>query len=206
MSDFPINYRIPTGTAEFKFTVKGSKFIGYCAAAEDESTALEIIRQRSRLHHNASHNCWAFRVVDPENPVERSSDDGEPSGTAGRPILEQLAKRNMVGAVMIVSRWFGGTKLGRGGLIRAYGGCAAGTLENVKSELRQPTSVIEVECGYNMVGFVERTAARCQGSVEGGDYGETVRLNVSLPVEKDGEFRKIIADEGGGRVRIVNTE
>ena len=151
------NYLIPLAPAEFKITIKGSKFLGHCEPVSDEAAAMEFIKQRSRQFHSATHNCWAYRVGDSSQPTERSSDEGEPSGTAGRPILEQLAKLNLIGAALIVSRWFGGTKLGRGGLIRAYGGCAAETLELLKTEIRQPMTAITVECGYDLVGFIERT-------------------------------------------------
>jgi len=203
-SDSLKSYQTPIGTAEFKITVKGSKFIGFGAPAEAENTAQEVIKARSRQHHSAMHNCWAYRVGNPADPVERSSDEGEPSGTAGRPILEQLRKANLVGAVLIVSRWFGGTKLGRGGLIRAYGECAAETIKLLNTVEKKPVVLVIVECGYEHVGLVESIAARFEGHVEGGDYKENVRLHVKLPVGKEEEFIKILTDESRGMVRINN--
>lgn len=202
MSEKHTTYLVPLGTAEYKLTVKGSKFIGVCSSAHDESDAVDFIKSHSRQFHSATHNCWAYRIGDPSSPVERSSDEGEPTGTAGRPILEQLIKTNLVGAVLIVSRWFGGTKLGKGGLVRAYGGCAAETIRLLKTQTRQPEVRITVECSYDLVGLVERTASKCKGSIEGGDYSESARLNVKLPLEMKELFGKLISEDSAGKVRI----
>jgi len=184
--------------------VKGSKFIGWCCAADDEKLAAELIRQRSRLHHNATHNCWAYRVGDAAEPLERSSDEGEPSGTAGRPMLEQLIKVNFVGAVLVVSRWFGGTKLGKGGLIRAYGGCAAETIKLLKTVTRIPMTKVKVECSYDLVGLVERTAAKYEGHVVNGDYTDKVRLSVELPAGNRQAFIQVLVEESAGRIMPEN--
>ncbi len=202
MSEKHKTYFVPIGTAEYKLTVKGSKFIGVCSSAHDESDTRDFIKNRSRRFHNATHNCWAYRIGDPSSPVERSSDEGEPSGTAGRPILEQLIKANLVCAVLVVSRWFGGTKLGKGGLIRAYGGCAAETIGLLKTQTRQPEVRITVECSYDLVGLVERTASKCKGGIEGGDYSESARLTVKLPLDMKDLFKELITEESAGRVKI----
>jgi uncharacterized YigZ family protein len=200
MDSEPETYHIPVNISEFKTTVKGSKFLGWCCAANDELHAVELIGERSRLHHNATHNCWAYRVSDAAEPLERSSDEGEPSGTAGRPILEQLIKANLVGAVLIVSRWFGGTKLGKGGLIRAYGGCAAETIKLLKTEIRRPMSEVTVECGYDLVGLVERTAAKYEGRIANGDYTDAVVLLIELPAVNRQEFIRFLTEESAGRI------
>lgn len=206
MSEPPESYNVPLGTAEYRIIVKGSKFVGYCGRAADEASAMEFIGARSRQNHGATHNCWAFRVGDPADPVERSSDEGEPSGTAGRPMLEQLVKNNLIGAVLVVSRWFGGTKLGRGGLIRAYGGCAAETLKLLKTRIRKPSVTVKVECGYDLVGLVERTAAVCSGRVLSGDYLEKVCLLVELPLNSEEKFRKAVSEASGGNARIMDVD
>ena len=197
-------YVVPTSTAEFKLTVKGSKFIGFCAPVKDEAEAVEFIRQRSHRFHNATHNCWAYRVGDPAAPIERSSDEGEPSGTAGRPILEQLAKLNLIGAALVVSRWFGGTRLGRGGLIRAYRDCTAETLKLLETESRHPSIELTVECDYDLVGMVERSTAKCKGYVKEGNYTDIVRLIVNIPVNAEESFRQILSEASAGRVRIID--
>lgn len=206
MDSKPEIYHVPVDISEFKITIKGSKFIGWCCVADDEKQAVKLISERSRIHHNATHNCWAYRVGDAVDPLERSSDEGEPSGTAGRPILEQLIKADLIGAVLIVSRWFGGTKLGRGGLIRAYGGCAAETIKLLKTEIRRPMSEVTIECGYDLVGFVERTAVRYDGRVSNGDYKAEVVLQVVLPVENRKEFIRFLTEESAGRIILKNED
>jgi putative IMPACT (imprinted ancient) family translation regulator len=104
--------------------------------------------------------------------------------------------------VLVVSRWFGGTKLGRGGLIRAYGECAAETIRLLKIVESKPVVQIAVECGYEHVGLVENIAARFKGQVEGGDYKENVKLHIKLPVGKEEEFIKTLTDESRGMIRI----
>ncbi len=202
MSEKLITYNVPLDTAEYKLTVKGSKFIGICGSISDKNEARDFIKGRCRKFHSATHNCWAYRIGDPSSPVERSYDDGEPSGTAGRPILEQLIRANLVGAVLIVSRRFGGTKLGKGGLVRAYGGCAADTIRLLNTRTRQPEVRIIVECSYDLVGLVERTASKCKGCIEGGDYSESARLTVKLPLEMKELFGKLISEDSAGKVKI----
>ncbi len=202
MNDLLESYNVPIGTAEYKITIKGSKFIGYCGSATDETAAMEFVKARSRQRHNATHNCWAYRVGDPAAPIERSSDEGEPLGTAGRPMLEQLVRFNLIGVALVVSRWFGGTKLGRGGLVRAYSDCATETLKLLETRLRIPSVVVKVQCSYDLVGLVERTAAGCSGRVESGDYLENVCLTVRLPLGSEEKFRKTVIDVSGGKVKI----
>lgn len=200
----PESYLVPLGNSEFKLTVKGSKFVGWCSPARDESEAIELIKQRSRKHHNATHNCWAYRIGDPSQQTERSSDEDEPSGTAGRPILEQFNKMNLFGVVMVVSRWFGGTKLGKGGLKRAYSDCAAETVKLLKTKIRHPEITIVVECGYDLIGLVERTAVKCKGHIEDGVYTEKARITIRLPLGKTGIFKELLSENGAGRV-IIHT-
>jgi len=119
-------------------------------------------------------------------------------------MLEQLIKINFVGAVLVVSRWFGGTKLGKGGLIRAYGGCAAETIKLLKTVTRRPMTEVTVECSYDLVGLVERTAARFEGHVVNGDYTNEVVLQIELPAENRKEFIRVLAEESAGRIVLNN--
>jgi len=174
-------YRVPVGKAETRLADRGSKFLSLCAPAANEKEALEILSTRSKLYHDASHHCYAFRVGDPNSPLERYSDDGEPSGTAGRPILDQIRGKELVGVIVIVTRWFGGTKLGKGGLVRAYGGCAADALAEVKVVEKRPMAEVVVRCNYDLIGLVEKQVARLEGNVKGGEYQVDVVLTIHLP-------------------------
>jgi uncharacterized YigZ family protein len=196
------SFLIPTGTSEFRMTERGSRFLGWCAPAEDEAAAQAVLAERSRLHHDATHHCWAFRVSEGNNELERSSDAGEPSGTAGIPILEQLRKSNLSNVVLVVTRWFGGTKLGRGGLIRAYRQCAAGTIALLPTKMEIPCLDIVIDCPYDLIGFVEHTVKRFEGEVTGGDYSEEAHIKIRLPIIRVDEFTRFLEDEGGGKVQV----
>lgn len=196
-------YRIPVGIAETRLTDRGSKFLSLCAPAANEEEALEILNTRSKQHHDASHHCYAFRVGDPNNPIERYSDDGEPSGTAGRPILDQIRGRDLVGVIVIVTRWFGGTKLGKGGLVRAYGGCAAGALLEVRVIEKRPMAEVVVRCDYDLIGLVEKQVARLEGTVKGGEYQVDVVLTIHLPEIHAGELKDCLVDKSAGRIIIL---
>ena len=196
-------YNIPLSAAESKLTVQRSRFVGYAAQAGDKDDALNILKHRSTTHHNATHHCWAFRVGDPTSLSERSSDAGEPQGTAGMPILQQLRKANLFGIVLVVTRWFGGTKLGRGGLIRAYGTCAEDVIVLLKTETRHVLRRFSVECGYNLVGMVNKTAGRFGGNVESCEYSDKAVITIGVPIENADAFYRSVLENGAGKLAII---
>src|SRR5690606_11612852 len=121
-------YRVVAGTARAELREKGSRFIAEVFPVETEEEAAAAIEAVRRREHAATHHCTAYRLG-PEGELFRASDDGEPSGTAGLPILRQIEARGLTNTLVVVTRYFGGTKLGRGGLIRAYGEAAARALD-----------------------------------------------------------------------------
>jgi len=196
------SYHVPISAAEFRLTDRASRFFGYVAPAMDEAAALAVLAERSRLHHDASHHCWAFRVGSPSNLLERSSDAGEPSGTAGRPILDVIKGAGLYECVVVVTRWFGGTLLGRGGLIRAYGLAASEALKLTRTKEIIPTARFVVECGYDLIGLVEQMASKAGGAVTGGDYGAEAKLSVEIPLATAVGFAERMVDASGGRVKV----
>lgn len=140
--------------------IKKSRFICQLYRVTDESEAKEIIQKVKKEHWKANHNCSAFLIGD-QNQIQRSSDDGEPSGTAGIPMLEVLKKRELINVLAIVTRYFGGTKLGAGGLIRAYGNAVSHALDEigiVEGKLQQEISVkIEYPLLGKLQNFIETT-------------------------------------------------
>jgi len=161
-----------------------------------------LVNRRARRFHDATHNCWAFRVGGATHIIERSSDAGEPFGTAGRPILERLQQVDVVDVVLVVSRWFGGTKLGVGGLLRAYGACAAGTLAGLKLLIVRQKIALHLKCAYDQIGLVELIAARCQGCIISGNYGGEVVLEILIPTEEVTRFKRILREESRGKIRL----
>jgi len=198
----PDSYLVPTFPAEYRLTDRASRFFGYAAPAEDEAAAQAVIAERSRLHHDASHHCWAYRIGSPAHAVERSSDAGEPSGTAGRPILDAIKGAGLYGCVVVVTRWFGGTLLGRGGLIRAYGLAASEALKLTPTREVIPKQTFVVECTYDLIGLVEQMTTKAGGSVTGGDYGAEARITVEIPLTAASGFPERLFDASGGRVKV----
>ena len=150
---------------ETETRIQGSRFVGHAFRAESAADAdARLTRIRRRLH-DASHHCWAWRLGPPEAYDERSDDDGEPSGTAGAPMLAVLRGAELHDVLVVVTRWFGGTKLGKGGLIRAYSGAARDALDAAPERVIWRESTLTVGCEYEDVGAVEAVLARSAADV-----------------------------------------
>lgn len=162
-----------------------------------------MLSEHSREFHNASHHCWGFRVGDPLNPLERYADAGEPTGTAGKPIFDQLCRLEVVHVILIVSRWFGGTKLGRGGLIRSYSECAELTLSNLKIQEIVIMSTIKLNCAYNMVGLIEKLVAQFEGKIIGSQFQDKVEFQIKVPQGKQQVFADSLIDSSAGQIEIT---
>ena len=171
--------------------ISGSRFIADAAPAKSEEEArafLEVVRGK---HHDARHHCWAYRVG-PRGETWRSSDDGEPSGSAGVPILKQLEGHDVTDLVVVVTRYFGGTKLGVGGLVRAYGSAAKEALEEAKIREVIVTERVVVTHSYELSSPVQGVLARAGLQATESEYGELVRLVLEIPVAKaDGVVRDL---------------
>lgn len=150
---------------EIEIKVRGSRFLGqaFPAASEDEATA-RLARVRKR-YHSATHHCSALRLASPERPLERSDDDGEPSGTAGPPILGAIQHAGVFDLIVVVTRYFGGTKLGTGGLVRAYGEAAREALDAAPRVTVWLHRRLALSCAYEDLGAVEAVLAREAESV-----------------------------------------
>ncbi|MFA7564710.1 MAG: YigZ family protein, partial [Candidatus Neomarinimicrobiota bacterium] len=133
-------------SAEIMVTVKDSKFVGYCFPVADKSEAVQKIAEISQKHRKATHICWAYRIYENNQLLYYAHDAGEPRGSAGAPILKALTSRQLVKALVVVVRYFGGTKLGIGGLIRAYGATAGKTLDLVEHKPFIQRQTLRIEC------------------------------------------------------------
>ena len=183
--------------ARLERIVKKSRFLAQAASIEqpDHATAfLERVRAT-----DASHHCWAWRV----GPAYRSSDDGEPAGTAGRPILAAIDGQGYDRVMVVVARWFGGTKLGAGGLVRAYGGTAAECLragERLTLIERVRASVV---CGFEHVGAVHQLLARFEAIRHDEAYtDEGVRIGLDVPRPQLQPLQTALRDATRGQARL----
>jgi uncharacterized YigZ family protein len=191
-------------SAEAAIEVKRSRFLCTVERVEDEAAARAVVDRLRRTHWDARHHCSAF-VLGPRGDLERSSDDGEPAGTAGAPMLEVLRGREVTDVVAVVTRWFGGTLLGAGGLVRAYGDAvragldAAGTLR--RTLVREHT----LELGHGDAGRVE-SELRSRGiAVLDASYGAGVTLRLGVPPADEERLAGLLAELTGGsaQTRVV---
>ena len=178
--------------------IKGSRFIATAAPAGDEDQAKALLEELRAEWPDASHHCWAWRLATPS--IERAGDDGEPGGSAGRPILATLVGRDLVDTAIIVTRWFGGTKLGVGGLVRAYGGTAAQALDTGAYDEWVARTVIEFSHTHAETGPVERALAVVDGTELDVEWGAEVRRRLQLPVADVDALWSALADATNGRI------
>jgi len=193
-------YRTAARIAEAELVVKKSRFIGRIAPAQSVEAAAAFVTIVKAAHHDASHNVWAYHLRDGQM---RCSDDGEPQGTAGQPVLETLQKQGLEDCVAVVTRYFGGILLGAGGLTRAYGQAASAAIEAAGIVTMEPCRVLRVACGYDFYGALQRLASTHGGTVLNTQYADTVAVTLRLRAEDADAFTAQLAEKSNGRVRAA---
>ena len=181
--------------------VKHSRFIAQVAPADSPEAALAFLAQVA--DPEATHNCWAYRIGN----EYRSSDDGEPSGTAGRPILAAIEGQGCDQVVAVVTRWYGGIKLGAGGLVRAYGGAAAECLRRAE---RRPLIVmrqLQLACPFDDIGTMHAALTVVDARKLDETFDESgVRLLVSLPADRVDALKTLLRDATRNRASVVDAQ
>lgn len=185
-------------TERFEQEIKKSRFLAQAAPAGSEEEARRFIAEHSMP--DAGHNCWALRVGD----VYRFSDDGEPGGTAGRPILQAIEGQELDRVAVVVSRWFGGILLGAGGLVRAYGGTAASCLKAAEREPIVDYAILSVACAFADEARIRSSLGGFPGTrVETtGFTPDGVQLHVTLPRDRADAFIRLVADISRGQAVV----
>jgi len=178
--------------AEVEVKIERSVFLGWVREVSTEEEARAAISERQRLHREATHNCFAYRLGLPPREIVYYSDAGEPSGTAGRPILGAILSSGLTNVVIVVTRYFGGKKLGKRGLIEAYSEVARRTLEKAGRVVKVITRQAELVCNYSGLDRILKLLNSCGGRVAEAEYGEEVRLTVEVPVGVWEQFCKDI--------------
>ncbi|MBN1347862.1 YigZ family protein [candidate division KSB1 bacterium] len=169
-----------SSSCEAEITVKGSRFIGHAMAVETREQAEAAIADIAKCYYDASHNCFAYRIGHASDLVFRYSDDGEPAGTAGAPIHNVLAGKGISNIAVVITRYFGGTKLGKGGLVRAYGECTRQTLIVARVEKKYHYAKLQLNFDYSLTSDVRRILSK-MGTVElASDYGAAVELIIQV--------------------------
>jgi uncharacterized YigZ family protein len=188
------SYPSPAGTAEAEIREKGSRFLAVIGPAADEEAAKAGLAALVRRYPEATHHCWAWRVGAP--PRERSSDAGEPSGTAGVPILQVLRGAGLSDVLAVVVRWFGGTKLGKGGLARAYAGAVREALAGLPVVTRVPVVRLSLRVSYEKVGAVKRLIRPPEVELTSEEYGQEALLVLTVQEDRQAALRAALADLG----------
>ncbi len=194
-------YRTVAGYGEDEIVIERSRFIGYAERATTEAEAAAFIAKIKKKHWDATHNCSAF-VIGENDQIQRSSDDGEPSGTAGKPILECIKKNGLKDTVVVVTRYFGGIKLGAGGLVRAY---TAGTVAGLKAagivaHLLHRDVIISTD--YHWWGKIENELRLGNHRVADTVYTDKVTVRVQLPSGQEDDFAERMTDLTNGQADI----
>ena len=196
-------YYIPSGASQTEFTEKRSRFIGRVWPVDSEEQARAHIEETKKLHYDARHNCWCYLIKD--GPV-RYSDDGEPQGTAGQPMLNVFQRENVTGAVCVVTRYFGGILLGAGGLTRAYYKGARDALAAAGVATMGLWARVRLSCPYRLFERVKLEIAAADGILDDMDYGADVTLTVSLPSERRETLQGRLTELSAGGLTLALME
>ena len=184
---------------------KKSRFIAQVFPVETEEEVLRILEETRKKYWDARHNCYAF-VLGAGGEITRCSDDGEPSGTAGRPILEVLTGRSLKNVLVVVTRYFGGTLLGTGGLVRAYSQAAQAGLAASQIITKQVGCLLTIDTDYNGIGKLQYLAAQSGLAVLDTVYTDKVQMKLLVPTELCGKVPKEITAATSGQAEIRKDE
>lgn len=195
------DYVTVKGTGETEIIIQKSRFLTYVNRAESEQQAQAFIEEIKSKHKAANHNCSAY-LIGEHDSIQKANDDGEPSGTAGFPMLEVLKKQGLKDTVVVVTRYFGGIKLGGGGLIRAYGRATTEGLRAAQLVERRLHHLMKVSVDYTWLGKVENEVRSSNYPLQRIDYAESVELFLYVPVSIEDNFVEWITEMTNGQAII----
>lgn len=190
---------------EHEIIIQKSRFITYVARATTEEEAQAFIQDIKKKNWNATHNCSAY-LIGERDQIQKANDDGEPSGTAGVPILEVLKKKHLKDTVAVVTRYFGGVKLGAGGLIRAYGKSTSEALEHVGIVERKLMKIIHVTVDYTWVGKIENELRNANYQLKGTNYLDKVEFQIYVAAEESEKFTEWMTELTNGQGSMFEGE
>jgi uncharacterized YigZ family protein len=185
--------------------IQKSRFIGYVRRVETEEAAQEFIQEIKKKHHDATHNCSCYMIGE-HDEIQKANDDGEPSGTAGVPMLEVLKKQNLKDTAVVVTRYFGGIKLGAGGLIRAYGSATSQAIRTTGIVKRMRMQGFSVTVDYSLLGKLENVLRSSDYIIDKINYLENVEFIVYAKIGKTENFQDWMTDLTNGQAVIQKTD
>ena len=194
---------VPYQEAESEFVEKRSRFIGHVWPVDSEDQAQELLRRVKKQHYDARHNCWCYLLG---GSVVRYSDDGEPQGTAGQPMLAVFQREHVTNVLCVVTRYFGGILLGAGGLTRAYSKGARDALAAAGVATMGLWARVRLSCPYPLFERVKLEIAAADGILDDMDYGADVTLTVSLPSERRETLQGRLTELSAGGLTLALME
>lgn len=199
------DYHTIQGYGESEIIIQKSRFLTYVSRAETEQQAQDFINNIKEKHKSANHNCSAYIIGEHDN-IQKANDDGEPSGTAGVPMLEVLKKQGLQDTVVVVTRYFGGIKLGGGGLIRAYGKATTEGIDAAKVVERKLHHLMKISIDYTWLGKVENEVRNSVYPLKEINYAELVEVMVFSKVDEEETFINWMAEMTNGQAKVELVE
>ncbi|CNF04722.1 IMPACT family protein [Yersinia nurmii] len=197
-------FLIPAAFVSVTEEIKKSRFITLLAHTNGVNEAKAFIQQTKEEHPTARHHCWAFVAGAPTDSQQLGfSDDGEPSGTAGKPILAQLMGSHIGEITAVVVRYYGGIKLGTGGLVKAYGSGVQQALKQIEVKYKVPQVEYTLLCDYAQLAMVESLLQQVDGQILQGEYGAQVNLRLSLPATQASQVGEKLRDLSRGSLQLT---
>ncbi len=189
----------PRNTAKIEFVEKKSVFIGFSTFVENEEQALEIIKQKKKEYHDATHNVYAYVIGD---SIARYSDDNEPQGTAGMPVLNTIKMSGITDVLIVVTRYFGGILLGAGGLVRAYSTCASMALSESGIKVFEDYNVYNVKLSYGDYGKFNIELTAYDAIIDSTDFSDEISIDFAIKLDDAKAFESRITDLFNGKVML----
>lgn len=198
-------YLTAKGYGEHEIVIQKSRFIAYIDRVETEEEAQEFIQKIKKLNYNATHNCSAY-LIGERDQHQKANDDGEPSGTAGVPMLDVLKKRNIKDTVVVVTRYFGGIKLGAGGLVRAYSKATSEGLKAVGVVERKLVRIMHTTIDYTWLGKIENELRSSIYDIKEIHYLDKVEFENYVEIDQEDQFREWMIERTNGQADIREGE
>ncbi|NLX36411.1 MAG: DUF1949 domain-containing protein [Chloroflexi bacterium] len=199
----PERYTVPNGVASAELVIKNSRFIGTVGPAHDAEAARGFVTETARHYYDASHNAWAFRIATGPQGEVGFSDDGEPGGTAGRPMLAILDGSGLSQVVAVGTRYFGGTKLGTGGLVRAYSACVREALAGLCTIDMVLHHLARIEIDYGAYGPLSYQLPQLGVKIEDVAYADRVSLTLAAPSKSRAATASLLQELTNGQIMLA---
>jgi uncharacterized YigZ family protein len=194
-------YKTLYKNGKIEIEISKSKFIASSFPIQTQDQAIDLIEKISSQYKDATHNCYAY-VVSNDTLVEKFSDDGEPSGTAGLPILQIIKNKELVNILIIVTRYFGGIKLGKGGLVRAYSKAALETILDAKIVTMKKHSIYKLTIDYSYKKILDKIVSEQNLSIDNLNYSDKITLEIAVEIDKEDKILSKLNDVTKGQIKI----